>query len=157
MGLNAIMKRRLPGSIILVTVICGSAFAQPLAGAVGPAEANGEAARLAVPDLHISEFVFEPANEKAVRVQIVNGGGAASSLCMVRLTVTKINGIEVGRVTEVKLPPLAPGKNKWIVINAKSILPNNVSLEATTFKLSADATSIVTESNEANNEVWHNF
>ena len=97
------------------------------------------------------------ANEKSVRVHVVNSGGAASPLCILRLTVRKINGIPVGRVTEVKLPPLASGKDKWLVINAASILPTNVSLEATTFKLNADATSIVTESDEANNEVWHNL
>jgi subtilase family serine protease len=71
--------------------------------------------------------------------------------------VRKINGISVGRVKEVKLPPLAPGAVKWLVFDAKSILPNNISLESTTFKLNADATEIVAESNEKNNELWHNL
>lgn len=141
------MKRKRLGSMLLAIVAGVSG---------GAAEVIGKgSARAAAPDLRISEFAFVPANEKSVRVHILNGGGAAAPLCILRLTVRKINGIPVGRVTEVKLPPLASGKDKWLVINANSILPNNVSLEATTFKLNADATSIVAESNEANNEVWH--
>jgi hypothetical protein len=38
-----------------------------------------------------------------------------------------------------------------------NILPNNVSLKDTTFKLIADATKNVPESNEKNNETWHNL
>jgi hypothetical protein len=114
-------------------------------------------AMAAAPDLKISEFVFPADSDKAVRVHVVNAGGAASPLCILRLTVRKINGVPAGRVAETKLSPLAPGKDRWLVINAKSILPNNLSLASTTFKLNADATSIVTESDEANNEVWHNL
>jgi len=109
------------------------------------------------PDLQIKEYLFSPANDKAMKVHVVNTGNAGSGLCILRLTVRKINGVSVGRVTEVKLPPLAAGKNKWLVVDAKSILPNNISLESTTFKLNADATAIVAESNENNNEVWHNL
>jgi FtsP/CotA-like multicopper oxidase with cupredoxin domain len=108
-------------------------------------------------DLLIREFVFPANNDKAVRVHIVNSGGAASALCLLRLTVRKINGVPVGKVVETKLPPLAPGKDTWLVISANNILPNNVTLVSTTFKLNADAASIVTESDEANNEVWHNL
>ncbi len=111
----------------------------------------------AQPDLHIKQLLFSGANDKAMKVRVVNTGNAASGLCILRLTLRKINGVSVGRVTEVKLPPLAAGKGKWIVVNAKSILPNNISLESTTFKLNADATSVVAESDEANNEVWHNL
>jgi hypothetical protein len=109
------------------------------------------------PDLQIRQYLFSPANDKAMKVHVVNTGNAGSGLCILRLTVRKINGVSVGRVTEVKLPPLAAGKNKWLVVDAKSILPNNISLESTTFKLNADATAIVAESNENNNEVWHNL
>jgi hypothetical protein len=108
------------------------------------------------PDLTIEKFLFPPTNDKALRVRVVNSGNAASTPCVLRLTVRKINGVAVGRVTEIKLLPIPPGKDKWVVINAKSILPNNVSLEATTFKLNADATETVAESDEANNEIWHN-
>jgi hypothetical protein len=114
-------------------------------------------ASVALPDLQIRQFIFSPTNDKAMKVQVVNTGGAASGLCILRLTVRKINGVSVGRVTEVKLPPLAAGKDKWLVVDAKKILPNNISLESTTFKLNADATSIVAESAENNNEVWHNL
>ncbi len=108
-------------------------------------------------DLRIREFVFPADNGKRVRVDIVNTGSTVSVLCILRLTVRKIDGVPVGRVVEVKLPPLAAGKNIWLVINAKSILPNHISLQSTTFKLNADATSILPESNEADNEVWHNL
>ena len=142
------MKRNRPGTVLLTIVACFSAFAY--ANGKGPVKGPS-------PDLRIREFVFPADNDKAVRVHVVNTGGAASPLCILRLTVRKINGVPVGRITEVKLPPLAPGKDKWLVINATSILPNNISLASTTFKLNADATSIVTESDEANNEVWHNL
>jgi subtilase family serine protease len=71
--------------------------------------------------------------------------------------VRKINDVAVGRVTEVKLQPLGAGKEKWVVIDAGSILPANVALEATTFKLNVDATEVVAESDETNNEAWHNL
>lgn len=152
------MKRKRFRNSILIIVGLASAFAQQPATSAHAPETNRRAVTVAAaPDLRVSEFVFAPTNEKVVRVHIVNSGGAASALCVLRLTVRKINGIPAGRVTEVKLPPLAAGKDKWLLINAKSILPNNVSLESTTFKLNADATSIVVESDEANNEVWHNL
>lgn len=110
----------------------------------------------AQPDLSIKEFLFPPTNDKALRVHVVNTGNAASTPCVLRLTVRKINTVAVGRVAEIKLLPIPPGKDKWVVIDAKSILPNNVSLESTTFKLNADATEKVAESDEANNETWHN-
>lgn len=110
-----------------------------------------------LPDLQIRQFVFSPTNDKAIKIHLANTGGGASVLSILRLTVSRINGVSVSRVAEIKLPPLAPGKDKWLVINAKGILPTNVSLESTTFKLNADATSLVVESDEANNEVWHNL
>lgn len=111
----------------------------------------------AQPDLQIREYTFSPANDKMMKVHVVNTGKAASVLCILRLTVRKINGVSVGRVTDVKLPPLPASKDKWLVVDAKSVLPINVSLESTTFKLNADATAVVAESNENNNEVWHNL
>jgi hypothetical protein len=149
------MKRTPLEIMLLAIVACVSTVARTPAISADTAS-NGKVTA-ATPDLRISEFVFPAENEKAVRVHIVNAGGAASGLCVLRLTVRKINGISVGRVMEIKLPPLGPGKNKWLVVNATSILPNNIALEATTFKLNADATSIVAESDEANNEVWHNL
>ena len=154
------MKGKRFAVTVLVVIVAGvSTFAQAWSAiAAYSVEVHGKGvARAPAPDLRISEFVFPADSDKAVRVHVVNSGGAASPLCILRLTVRKINGVPVGRVTEVKLPPLAAGKHKWLVINAKSILPNNISLESTTFKLNADANSIVAESDEANNEVWHNL
>ena len=150
------MRNKHLRNTFIVIVACVSALAPPLNNsvtAVNRKEMNSSAAA----DLSIIQFVFTADNDKAVRVHIVNSGGAVSVGCILRLTVRKINGVPVGRIIEVKLPPLRAGKHIWLVINAKSILPNNVSLESTTFKLNADAASIVTESNEANNEVWHNL
>jgi hypothetical protein len=56
----------------------------------------------------------------------------------------------------VNVPALAAGTEDWIHIDAKGLLPNNVSLKSTTFRLNVDATEIVPEADEANNEIWHN-
>jgi hypothetical protein len=127
--------------------------------AVDPRSPNDPANKrdVAQPDLMIKQFLFPPTNDKALRVHIVNQGAAASGACRLVLTVRKINGAAVGRQTHVTITALEPGKAVWLVIDAKSILPNNVTLESTTFKLNADATGIVAESDETNNEVWHNL
>jgi hypothetical protein len=109
------------------------------------------------PDLIISQFLFPPTNDKALRVHVVNTGQAGSGACRLVLTVRKINGVPVGRQTLVNVPALAAGTDTWLLIDAKSILPNNVKLDSTTFKLNVDATEIVAESNESNNEIWHNL
>lgn len=109
------------------------------------------------PDLRIHEFLFPPTNDKALRVNVINSGNAGSGPSILRLTIRKINGVAVGRTIEIKLAALPAGKDRWVVIDAKSILPNNVALESTTFKLNADATGTVAESNEDNNETWHNL
>jgi CARDB protein len=140
-------------TIMVVVALGGSAL---LVQAQSRATAHDVNASPAQPDLRIKEFLFSPANDKVMKVHVVNMGNAASGLCIFRLTVRKINGVAVGRVKEVKLLPLAAGQDKWIVVDAKSILPNNISLESTTFKLNADATSIIAESDETNNELWHN-
>ena len=120
-----------------------------------PAPTDRLRARPGQPDLRIEEFVF--AGEKALRVRVANVGSAPSGLCVLRLTVRKINGVAVGRTTEVKLLPIAAGKERWVAVNARDILPNNVTLESTTFRLNADATEVVAESKEDNNESWHNL
>ena len=150
------IRKRFAGTVLLAVVSVVVASAQPWAWAPDNRWKGTEKKSAAAADLLIREFVFTTGNEKTVRVQIVNAGRAASGLCILRLTLSKINGVPVSRVTEIKLPPLAPGKEKWLLLDAKNILPNNIALESTTFKLNADATSLVTESDEANNEVWHN-
>lgn len=129
----------------------GNAARQPDSGA--PAEKK---TALAQPDLIIRQFLFPPTNDKALRVRVVNTGQGPSAACRLVLTVRKINGAAVGRTTYVNVPALAAGAADWLHIDASSILPNNVSLQATTFRLNIDATEIVAESNESNNEVWHN-
>ena len=110
-----------------------------------------------LPDLKVRQFLFVPSDDKRVRVQIVNYGKKFSGACRLELTVRKINGVAVGRTTIATIPAIAPGQGDWLNIDASSILPKNVSLKDTTFKLIADSTKIVAESNETNNEVWHNL
>ena len=147
------MLKRTAFVFAVLAVLCGSDPAQ----GQGPARAARLVAKVAKADLRVEQFLFPPTNEKALRVRVANGGGAASGVCVLRLTVRKINDVAVGRTTEIKLQPLGAGKEKWVVIDAKSILPANVALEATTFKLNVDATAVVAESDETNNEAWHNL
>jgi len=147
------MLKRTAVVFAVLGVLSGSAPAQEQ----GPAPAVKLAAKAAKADLRVEQFLFPPTNEKALRVRVANGGDAASGVCVLRLTVRKINDVAVGRTTEIKLQPLGAGKEKWVVIDAKSILPANVALEATTFKLNVDATAVVAESDETNNEAWHNL
>ena len=107
-------------------------------------------------DLIVKQFLFPPTNNKALRVHVANTGSRASGVCRLFLTVRKINGIAAGRRTHVNVPALAAGADVWLVIDAQGILPNNVPLESTTFKLNVDATEIVAESNESTHELWHN-
>src|SRR5215204_2831399 len=122
-----------------------------------PGRPPNKIAKIAKPDLRIRQFLFPPTNDKALRVHVVNTGQSASGACRLILTVRKINGVAVGRKTHVNVPALAAGAGDWLHIDAESILPNNVSLHSTTFKVNVDGTEIVAESNEANNEVWHNL
>jgi hypothetical protein len=112
---------------------------------------------MAQPDLKIAQFLFPPTNDKALRVHVANAGGGNAAACVLRLTVRKINGVAVGRVTEIPVPAIAAGTDIWLLIHADKILPKNVALKDTTFKLNVDATSTVVESDESNNEVWHNL
>ena len=139
------------GSDTIVNSANGIRVQQPDAGA-----GADKKAKLAQPDLSISQFLFPPTNDKALRVHVVNTGKSPSASCRLVITVRKINAVAVGRTTHVNVPALAPGADDWLHIDVKSILPNNVSLQSTTFRLNIDATGIVTESNEGNNEAWHN-
>lgn len=108
-------------------------------------------------DLNVRQFLFPPSTDKALRVQVVNYGSATAPANVLRLTVRKINGTPVGRETEIHVPPIAPGKADWVLIYVDEILPKNVALKDTTFKLNIDATKLIQESNESNNEIWHNL
>lgn len=118
---------------------------------------TNEIGRALRPDLRIRQFLFPPTNGKSVRVHVINAGQGPAGANRLILTIRKINGVSVGRTTHVNVPALAAGADVWLLIDAKSILPNNVSLASTTFKLNVDGTEIVAESDESNNEVWHNL
>ena len=120
-------------------------------------QASSKKAAEAQPDLQISKFLFPPTADKKLRVQIVNSGPATSEACRLVLTVRKINGIAAGRKTHVNVPSLAAGESAWLLLDAAGILPVNVSLESTTFRLNVDATGLIAEADESNNEVWHNL
>ena len=147
--------------LIFAALLLASATATPFpqgktrAQTQSPAPPDRLRARPGKPDLRVEEFVF--AGDKALRVRVANVGSAGAGPCILSLTVRKINGVAVGRTTEVKLPAIAAGKERWVAVNAKGILPNNVALESTTFRLNADATEVVAESKEDNNESWHNL
>lgn len=111
----------------------------------------------AMPDLIVRGNEFEFVGNKAVNVYVSNNGDAPSTRCILELTVRKIGDAAVGRVKRATIPAIQPGKYVKIPVNATSILPNAVNLKDTTFKVIADATNIITESNENNNEKWHNL
>lgn len=94
---------------------------------------------------------------KILLVNVLNTGKTMAGACRLILTVRKIEGIPAGRETHVTVPVLRAGKGVWLLLDASAILPATVKLESTTFKLNVDATKVVVESSESNNEVWHNL
>jgi CARDB len=157
------MKRRITLSIAFSLCIGLLALVSFNSAALGQQDAKGILPNVVQADLRIKQFHFPPSNDKALRVHVVNTGQSPSKACRLVLTVRKINGVAVGRKTRVNVPALAAGAlaagadvwDIWLVIDAKGLLPNKVSLQSTTFKLNVDATKIVAESDEGNNEVWH--
>jgi subtilase family serine protease len=109
------------------------------------------------PDLTVAEYQFAPTNDKALRVSVANIGGAAAGASTLRLTVRKIKGAAVGRTMEIQVPAISAGQNDWVTLVADGILPKNVSLKDTTFRVNLDVGNSVSESNEKNNEKWHNL
>ena len=109
-----------------------------------------------LPDLKITQYEFVSSNDKRLRVLVANEGKAASAPCRLELAIRKINGSAVTRSAYETIPALKPGKEEWVMISATGILPAATSLKDTTFRLIADETRIVPESNEDNNETWHN-
>lgn len=109
-----------------------------------------------LPDLKIRQYEFVSTNDKSLRVQVANDGKAASAPCRLELAIRKVNGAAVTRTAYETIPALKPGKEEWITLSATGILPAAIRLKDTTFRLIADETHIVAESNEDNNETWHN-
>ncbi|HEX5704350.1 MAG TPA: CARDB domain-containing protein [Pyrinomonadaceae bacterium] len=110
-----------------------------------------------MPDLIVRGNEFEFAGNKTVNVYVSNNGDAPSKRCILELTVRKIGDAAVGRTKRATIPVIEPGKFVKIPVDASSILPNAVNLKDTTFKVIADATKLNAESNEDNNEKWHNL
>jgi hypothetical protein len=109
-----------------------------------------------LPDLQIKQYEFVSTNDKRLRVQVANYGKAVSRPCRLELAIRKINGVAVTRTADATIPALEPGKEEWITLSATGILPAAISLQDTTFRLTADETNVVAESNEDNNGLWHN-
>lgn len=110
-----------------------------------------------MPDLIVRGNEFEFVGNKMVNVYVSNNGDAPSKRCVLELTIRKIGNASVGRVMKARIPALQPGKFAKIPVDATNILPNAVNLKDTTFKVVADSTNINAESNEDNNEKWHNL
>jgi subtilase family serine protease len=109
-----------------------------------------------LPDLTIRQYEFVSTNDKSLRVQIANYGKAASTPCRLELALRKVNGIAVTRTTYETIPAIEPGKVEWVTLTATGILQAAINLKDTTFRLRVDETNVVAESNEDNNETWHN-
>jgi hypothetical protein len=109
------------------------------------------------PDLTVRQYQFAPTNDKALRVNVANIGAAAAGASVLRLTIRKIKGVSVGRTMEAPVPAIPKNSADWVTLDASGILPKDVSLKDTTFKINLDVTTVVNESNENNNEKWHNL
>lgn len=111
-----------------------------------------------LPDLKIKQYEFVSTNNKWLRVLVANDGKAASGPCRLELSVRKIKGVGATRTAYETVPAIEPGKEEWVTLNTSGILQSALSLkEDTTFRLTVDETNVVAESNEDNNETWHNL
>lgn len=108
-----------------------------------------------LPDLKIRDFQFPEKAPQAIKVQIINQGNAIAKPSQLRLTVTRIKGVKVNRVVEMRLPAFKPSQSSSFLMNASDILPKNVDLKETTFRLKADATLMINESDESDNVAVH--
>ena len=124
---------------------------------IAPFSASTLSLSAPMPDLIVRGNEFEFVGNKMVNVYVSNNGQVASKRCVLELTIRKISASSVGRVTRARIPSIQPGQYVKILVNATSILPNAVNLKDTTFKVIADSTNINVESNESNNEKWHNL
>jgi hypothetical protein len=159
MILNRYFSRKSEGALINSRAICAAALlimiaCQPL---LAHTHLPAHPTMSPLPDLRIKKFLSPGNAPQKVKVFVANIGHLDSAKCVLRLTVRKINGVSVGRTTEIKVPALAAGKAEWVVIDAASILPKSVALNDTTFRLDVDPDDLVDEVNEDNNRVWYNL
>lgn len=106
------------------------------------------------PDLSIRTFEFVPGVPPTLRVQVVNSGGTATAPSILRLTVG-VKGTPVPATRDVTIPALRTGESAWVPVSVRRALPRDRALEESAFRLTVDATHVVAESDETNNEVWH--
>lgn len=109
------------------------------------------------PDLIVKEYQFAPTNDKGLRVNVANIGNGGAGACVLRLTIRRIKGASVARTMDMNVPAIPAGGDEWITFIADGILPKDVDIKDTTFKLNVDFKKAVNESNENNNEKWHNL
>ena len=108
-------------------------------------------------DLQVPAIKFARHSDKIAYVVVKNMGGAPSAASKLQLTVRKINGTPVGRTTVALTHGLAPGQQHVVQVDTSSILPKSVKLSDTVFRVDADVTKIIPETNENNNQRWHNL
>jgi hypothetical protein len=115
-----------------------------------------------LPDLQIKQYEFHQSDVKKVRVLIVNTAMGASGPAQIKpgpallhLTVQKIGDAQVSRKVDVELPNIPGKESKWLMIDAAGILPKNVALKDTAFRLDIDPTHVIDEIDEDNNQAFH--
>lgn len=168
-------KLRLLASALTVTAVLGASVSSVNAGndlviskqilKVKPATTEqtvdpkfiGKLPVIQVPDLQVTNYQFLGGGAKPVLVKVKNAGNTPVGPSVLRLTVRRIDGVAVGRTVDVNLPGFVANAVYTVSIATAGILPNDVALKDTTFRLDADATNTVFESNETNNTTWHNL
>ncbi|HUG18733.1 MAG TPA: serine hydrolase [Planctomycetaceae bacterium] len=110
---------------------------------------------IAVADLKIRSIRFAPNQPQVAFVVVENGGNGPAGASVLQLTLRQIGNNAVSRTKNFNVPALAAGKTSVVTVDAASILPNTVALKSTTFRVDADQTKVVTESDETNNLEWH--
>ena len=130
------------------------ALGECMPGSIAP-NPGGGIQQKQLPDLKIKSVQFPGNAPQQVKVQVINQGNAIAKPSKLRLTITQIKGAKVNRTIEVKLPTFKPYQSSSFLVDAGSILPNDIALKDTTFHLKADAALVVTESDEADNVASH--
>lgn len=104
-----------------------------------------------LPDLIVSEIVFEKSGRTKIRVRVLNKGTAASSTCHLALMSQIGDDASITtkqRVWTIEFPALEPGKGLSQVINVLPLTQAHGSWKAV-----IDRSNVVKESNESNNQL----
>lgn len=108
-------------------------------------------------DLKVRQYRFSRIGTQRIKIQIANVGRRPARPTVLRLTVRRIDGTPVGRMTRIKVPAIKGRQTQWVGLSTAKILPKTVALKDTTFRIDVDSTNFVQESNEKNNTTWHNL